>query len=261
VHFFTHLLFSPPHSFVKGAITTMYVAVISQTLGVVAGLVLALCRRSRRLSLRTFAGAYVWLVRGTPLLVQLVLVYDGLSTIGVYSFPNIDLLGLSIPGVVQAGIITLSLNEGAYMAEIMRAAIDSVDRGQAEAAESLGMRRRQAMRHVVLPQAMRIVVPPLGNEFNNMLKITSLLSVIGLQELFLAAQDYNSATFKTFSIFIVVAIYYIIMTTVWSVIQSAIERRLEARGGEIVEFVPLRQRLFGGGNGGIITVQQLRGVR
>jgi polar amino acid transport system permease protein len=147
------------------------------------------------------------------------------------------------------------------MAEIMRAAIDSVDRGQAEAAESLGMRRRQAMRHVVLPQAMRIVVPPLGNEFNNMLKITSLLSVIGLQELFLAAQDYNSATFKTFSIFIVVAIYYIIMTTVWSVIQSAIERRLEARGGEIVEFVPLRQRLFGGGNGGIITVQQLRGVR
>ena len=83
------------------------------------------------------------------------------------------------------------------MAEIMRAAIDSVDKGQAEAAESLGMRRRQAMRHVVLPQAMRVVIPPLGNEFNNMLKVTSLLSVIGLQELFLAAQDYNSATFRT----------------------------------------------------------------
>ena len=93
------------------------------------------------------------------------------------------------------------------------------------------MRRRQAMRHVVLPQAMRVVIPPLGNEFNNMLKVTSLLSVIGLQELFLAAQDYNSATFRTFEIFLVTAIYYIVMTTVWSLIQSAIERRLQARGG------------------------------
>jgi len=259
VHFFVHLLFSPPSSFVKGAITTVYLAVISQTLGVALGLALALCRRSTRMPLRTFAGGYIWLVRGTPLLVQLVLVYDGLSTLGVYSFPNFNLLGLSVPGVVQAGILTLSLNEGAYMAEIMRAAIDSVDRGQAEAAESLGMRRRQAMRHVVLPQAMRIVIPPLGNEFNNMLKITSLLSVIGLQELFLAAQDYNSATFKTFQIFIVTAIYYIVMTTVWALIQSAIERRLEARGGDIVERVPLRARLFGGG--GLIAVEQLRGGR
>jgi polar amino acid transport system permease protein len=145
------------------------------------------------------------------------------------------------------------------MAEIMRAAIDSVDKGQSEAAESLGMRRRQAMRHVVLPQAMRVVIPPLGNEFNNMLKVTSLLSVIGLQELFLAAQDYNSATFKTFEIFLVAAIYYIIMTTVWACIQSVIERRLEARGGEVIERVPLRARLFGGGALG--AAQQLRGAR
>jgi len=260
-HFFTHLLFSPPSSFVKGAITTVYVAVISQTLGVAVGLVLALFRRSKRMSLRTFASGYIWLVRGTPLLVQLVLVYDGLSGLGVYSFPAISVFGISIPSVVQAGILTLSFNEGAYMAEILRAAIDSVDRGQAEAAESLGMRTGQAMRYVVLPQAMRIVIPPLGNEFNNMLKITSLLSVIGLGELFLAAQDYNSATFKTFEIFIVVAIYYIAMTTVWAVIQSAIERRLEARGGEIVEYVPLRRRLFGGGGGGVISVQEMRGVR
>lgn len=121
------------------------------------------------------------------------------------------------------------------------------------------MRTRQAMRHVVLPQAMRIVIPPLGNEFNNMLKITSLLSVIGLGELFLAAQDYNSANFQTFQIFIVVALYYIVMTTVWAIIQSAIERRLEARGGEIIERVPLRARLFGGG--GLMAVEEMRGVR
>ena len=190
---------------------------------------------------------------------QAVIVYDGLSGLGVYSFPDQHVFGVLIPGVIQAGIITLAVNEGAYMAEIMRAAIDSVDRGQSEAAVSLGMRRRQAMRHVVLPQAMRVVIPPLGNEFNNMLKVTSLLSVIGLQELFLAAQDYNSATFRTFEIFLVVAIYYIVMTTVWSIIQSAIERRLASRGGELIDRVTLRERLFGGG--ALAVVGQMRGAR
>jgi polar amino acid transport system permease protein len=257
--FFSHLLVHPPNSFVQGAIRTIYLAVIAQALGVALGLVLALWRRGPHVLLRSFASGYIWIVRGTPLLVQAVIVYDGLATLGIYRFPNLDVLGLSIPGVIQAGIITLSLNEGAYMAEIMRAAIDSVDKGQSEAAESLGMRRRQAMRHVVLPQAMRVVIPPLGNEFNNMLKVTSLLSVIGLQELFLAAQDYNSATFKTFEIFLVAAIYYIIMTTVWACIQSVIERRLKARGGEVIERVPLRARLFGGGALG--AAQQLRGAR
>jgi polar amino acid transport system permease protein len=237
---FWHLLVNPPSSFVTGAIRTVYLAVISQMLGVALGLLLALWRRGPYVVLRIFASGYIWIIRGTPLLVQAVLFYDGISALGLYSFPNIEVLGISIPGVIQAGIITLSLNEGAYMAEIIRAAIDSVDSGQSEAAESLGMRKRQAMRHVVLPQAMRVVIPPLGNEFNNMLKVTSLLSVIGLQELFLAAQDYNSATLQTFTIFIAVAIYYIVMTTVWAVIQSWIERRLEAQGGVVIERVSLR---------------------
>lgn len=256
--FFEQTLFHPPSSFIHGAITTIYVAVISQALGVVLGLVLALWRRSHYLPLRVFAGGYIWLFRGTPLLVQALIIYDGVSAVGLYSFNTLQLGPVSIPGVIQAGIITLSLNEGAYMAEIMRAAIDSVDRGQGEAAESLGMRRWQAMRHVVLPQAMRVVIPPLGNEFNNMLKVTSILSVIGLNELFLAGQDYNSATFRTFEIFTVVAIYYIVMTTVWSIIQSLIERRLASHGGEI-EGVPLRERLFGGGIA--IAAEQLRGAR
>ncbi len=257
--FFEHLLFHPPSTFVQGAIRTIYLAVIAQALGVVLGLVLALMRRSRRLPLRIFASGYIWLIRGTPLLVQAVIIYDGASALGLYSFGPLGIGPVSIPGVVQAGIVTLAINEGAYMAEIMRAAIDSVDKGQAEAAESLGMRRRQAMRHVVLPQAMRVVVPPLGNEFNNMLKVTSLLSVIGLQELFLAAQDYNSTTFRTFEIFLVAAIYYIAMTTVWSFIQSAIERRMQARGGDVMATIPLRQRLFGGGT--MVPGEQLRGAR
>ena len=257
--FFQHLLFHPPSSFLQGAIRTIYLAVISQALGVGLGLLLALARRSRRMPLRVFASGYIWLIRGTPLLVQAVLIYDGVPSIGLYSFPDTHVLGVSLPGAIQAGIIALTLNEGAYMAEIIRAAIDSVDRGQMEAAESLGLKRQQAMRHVVLPQAMRVVIPPLGNEFNNMLKVTSLLSVIGVQELFLAAQDYNSATFKTFQIFIVAAIYYILMTTIWSFIQSAIERRLEAQGGSGIDRVTLRERLFGGG--AIATAGELRGAR
>jgi len=263
VHFdwsyFQHLLFHPPGTFIQGAVRTIYLAVIAQALGVVLGLVLALWRRSRQLPLRVFASGYIWLIRGTPLLVQAVIIYDGSAAMGLYSFHPLSLGVISIPGVVQAGIVTLALNEAAYMAEIMRAAIDSVEKGQTEAAESLGMRRRQAMRHVVLPQAMRVVIPPLGNEFNNMLKVTSLLSVIGLQELFLAAQDLNSATFRTFEIFLVAAIYYIAMTTIWSFIQSAIERRLQARGGDAIANVPLRQRLFGGGL--LAPGDQLRGAR
>jgi polar amino acid transport system permease protein len=245
--FFSHLLFHPPSTFLIGAWRTIYLSVIAQALGVAIGLLLALWRRSRRLPLRSFAGGYIWLVRGTPLLVQAVIIYDGSAALGLYSFGTLTIGPLSVSGVVQAGIVTLAINEGAYMAEIMRAAIESVDRGQAEAAESLGMRHRQVMRHVVLPQAMRVVIPPLGNEFNNMLKVTSLLSVIGLQELFLAAQDYNSTTFRTFEIFLVTAIYYIVMTTIWGFIQSAIERRLQARGGDLVAAVPLRKRLFGSG--------------
>ncbi|HCU91641.1 MAG TPA: amino acid ABC transporter permease [Actinobacteria bacterium] len=257
--FFQQLLFHPPSTFLQGAARTVYLAVIAQALGVVLGLLLALWRRSRRLPLRVFASGYIWLIRGTPLLVQAVIIYDGSAALGLYSFHTLSIGVISVPGVIQAGIVTLAINEAAYMAEIMRAAIDSVDKGQTEAAESVGMRRRQAMRHVVLPQAMRVVIPPLGNEFNNMLKVTSLLSVIGLQELFLAAQDYNSTTFRTFEIFLVAAIYYVAMTTIWSFIQSAIERRLQAKGGDIVANVPLRQRLFGGG--ALIPGEQLRGAR
>lgn len=257
--FFQQLLFHPPSTFLQGAARTVYLAVIAQALGVVLGLLLALWRRSRHLPLRVFASGYIWLIRGTPLLVQAVIIYDGSAALGLYSFHTLSIGVISVPGVIQAGIVTLAINEAAYMAEIMRAAIDSVDKGQTEAAESVGMRRRQAMRHVVLPQAMRVVIPPLGNEFNNMLKVTSLLSVIGLQELFLAAQDYNSTTFRTFEIFLVAAIYYVAMTTIWSFIQSAIERRLQAKGGDIVANVPLRQRLFGGG--ALIPGEQLRGAR
>jgi polar amino acid transport system permease protein len=140
--------------------------------------------------------------------------------------------------------VALAINEGAYMSEIVRAGILSVDPGQTEAAKSLGMTYRLTMSRIVLPQALRVIVPPLGNEFNNMLKTTSLMSVIAVEELFRVAQAANSATFKSFEAFFGVALYYLALTTIWSAIQSRIERRLGA-GTLRVEQPGLWSRLLG----------------
>ncbi|MHC5908848.1 amino acid ABC transporter permease [Streptomyces sp. S6] len=244
--FFWHYLISPSDVFLEGLWRTVYISVVAQLLGVLLGFALALAQRSRFAPVRRGSGTYVWLVRGTPLLVQLVLVYNGLAAAGVYRFGDLQVGGLVLLGVVQAAILTLSLNEAAYMAEIFRAALDAIDPGQAEAAQALGMTPATTMRVVLLPQALRIIVPPLGNEFNLMMKSTSVLSVIGLQEMFLTAQSVNSATFKTFEIFLVVACYYLALTTVWSFVQRFIERRL-AGPGPVVETPSLRERLTGGG--------------
>lgn len=244
--FFWHQLISPSGAFLEGLWRTVYISVVAQLLGVVLGLVIALAQRSRFGALRRVGRTYVWLVRGTPLLVQLVLVYNGLAATGLYRFTDLDLGGFVLLGVVQAAIITLAANEAAYMAEIFRAALDAIDPGQTEAAQALGMTPALTMRVVLLPQALRIVVPPLGNEFNLMMKSTSLLSVIGLQEMFLTAQSINSATFKTFEIFLVVACYYLALTTVWSFVQRFIERKF-ADPGLTVARPSLRERFVGGG--------------
>jgi len=255
---FRDLVIHPSHPWLVGLWTTVYVSVLAQAIGVGLGLVVELVRRSRRAPLRVAAGFYVWLLRGTPLLVQLVLVFNGLAALGVFRFKDISALGLTLPGVIQAGILTLAVNESAYMAEIIRASINSVDSGQMEAAESLGLTRGRAMRFVVLPQAVRIMIPPLGNEFNNMMKVTSLLSVIGVEELFLNAQELNSTTFRTFEIFLAAAVYYLALTTIWGFIQSWIERRLAARSGE-VRTGGIGRRLFGSGAG--LEIGAARGAR
>jgi len=246
--FFWHYLFSPSGVFLDGLWRTVYISVIAQLLGVLLGFAVALAQRSRFAPLRWGGRTYVWLIRGTPLLVQLVLVYNGLAAAGVYRFADLQVGGLVFLGVVQAAILTLAVNEAAYMAEIFRAALDAIDPGQAEAAQALGMTPAMTMRVVLLPQAIRIIVPPLGNEFNLMMKSTSLLSVIGLQEMFLTAQSINSATFKTFEIFLVVACYYLALTTVWSFVQRFIERRL-ADPGQVIAAPSLRERFAGGGLG------------
>lgn len=251
--FFWQSLFHPSGVFLAGLWRTVYISVIAQFLGVLIGLGLAQMKRSKRTWVRTIPSFYIWIIRGTPLLVQLIIAYNGLAALGLYQFNDISLAGVTIPGVIQAAIVTLAINESAYMAEIIRAGIDSVPRGQMEAALAGGMTSRQAMRWIVLPQALRVIIPPLGNDFNSMMKTTSVLSVIGVSELFLNAQEVSSTTFHTFEIFIAAALYYLLLTTVWSVIQSWIESRLNASTG-LVRAPSVWARLFGGGRGTVTTL-------
>jgi polar amino acid transport system permease protein len=234
-HFFWSRIFHADHAFTRALWATIYISVIAQALGVVLGLVAALARMSRIWPLRALSGAYVLIFRGTPLLVQIFFFYFGLR------LPNILHFGVfNLKQEILAGILALSINEGAYMREIIRAGIDSIDRGQMEAAKSLGMRQSLAMRRIILPQAARVIVPPLGNEFNSMMKNTSLVYTIGVYELFADAEQGYSQSFNA-DFFIAVAFWYLVLTTVWTLIQTMIERRLAAseRGDELT----LRERL------------------
>ncbi|MGH2934413.1 MAG: amino acid ABC transporter permease, partial [Gaiellaceae bacterium] len=238
----------PDHAFFRALYTTVYMAVIAQFMGVVLGLVAALMRSSRLAPLRWLSGLYIWIFRGTPLLVQIFFIYYGTNELfGVNLIPNTLHLGLfSLDGAVLAGILALGINEGAYMREIIRAGIDSIDKGQMEAAKSLGMRYGLAMRRVVLPQAARVIVPPLGNEFNNMLKTTSLVFTIGVYEMFADAEIGYSNSFLPAEYFLGVAFWYLVLTTVWAFIQAAIERKLAA--SERGEELSFRERLVAAWN-------------
>src|SRR5579884_3289385 len=213
-----HFLFQDPNLyFLRAGWLTLWVSVVAQAVGVILGLFLALMRMSRFRFLSAPAGAYIWFFRGSPLLVQVLLLWDGLPRL----FPGLLL------SAYACVLVAFSLNEGAYMAEIIRAGITSVDPGQMEAAKSLGMRYTLAMRRIILPQAARVIVPPLGNEFNNMLKTTSLALVIGLAELTYTAQTNGSQSFTYFELLIVATFYYLVMTTLWGYVQNWIENRLD----------------------------------
>jgi polar amino acid transport system permease protein len=242
--FFAAALFTPSAPFLQGLVLTIVISVVAMVLATLLGLVVALMRRSHFGVLRWGAGGYIWVIRGTPLLVQLVLIYTGLAAVGLYQFRDVALFGLSVKAAVQAAIIGLMINESAYIAEIVRAGIDSVPKGQFEAAASLGMKPGKVMRWIIVPQALRVMVPPLGNSFNGMMKTTSVLSVIGVSEMFLVTQSISSYTFHTFEIFIVAALYYLALTTVWTFIQAGIENRLTRQLG-IEQRIRMTQRLLG----------------
>src|SRR2546423_3227553 len=242
-HIFWQRIFHPDHVFWSALWRTVYIAVLAQFFGVLLGLLSALMRMSKFWPFKVLGGLYVLLVRGTPVIVQIFFIYFGANLfLGFDLFPRTVTFGFfSLSGAIVAGIVALAINEGAYMSEIVRAGIESVDRGQMEAARSLGMPYRLGMRRIVLPQAARVIVPPLGNEFNNMLKTTSLLAFIGVTELFQDAEIHYSQTFKPVEYFTAVAFWYLVLTTIWSLIQARIERRLAA--SERGEELSMRERL------------------
>jgi polar amino acid transport system permease protein len=215
----------------NGIIVTILASIIAQFLGLIFGLFAALGKMSKFPLFRWLAEAYIWYFRGTPLLVQMVLLFFGLGVTHIYDFPAIHIGVITISGAIQAGTLALAINEGAYMAEIVRAGIEAIDAGQFEAAKSLGMTYGTAMRRIILPQAAKVIIPPLGNEFNNMMKTTSLMEVISANELFYGFNQVNATLFKPFELFIAASIYYLEMTTVWSFIQARIEASLGERKG------------------------------
>lgn len=206
-------LFSP--YMLAGAWTTVWLTCASMAIGVVLGFAACLMKMAKNPIPRAIAGFYIWLWRGTPLLVQLVIIYTGLPQFGIRL------------GVIESALLGFGLNEGAYFAELVRAGITSIGDGQRDAARALGLSRWRTMRSVVLPQAARVIMPPLGNQFNGMLKTSSLASVISLGELLRHAQQMAQVEFRVLEAYGVAAIYYVAMTTAWGRVQAMIERRFD----------------------------------
>jgi polar amino acid transport system permease protein len=213
-----------------GLVVTLELTAASMVIGIVLGVALAVMRLSPNPLVSSASWLYIWFFRGTPVFVQILFwfnipaLYPNFS-VGIPfgpQFAHVNLTSLITPFV--AGMLALGLNEGAYMSEIVRAGIISVDEGQTEAAQSLGMTRLLTMRRIVLPQAMRVIVPPTGNETIGMLKTSSLVSAIAVTELLYSAQIIYARTYQTIQLLIVASIWYLIVTTVLSVGQYYLER-------------------------------------
>ena len=202
----------------------------SMIIGLALGLILALMRTAKNRVLNVTAGLYIWLFRGTPLLVQLLLWFNlallfPTLSIGIPFGPTFFSVPTNIAiSALTAALLALGLNEGAYMAEIFRAGFQSVDQGQREAARTLGMSHGLTMRIIVLPQSMRVIVPPTGNEVISMLKTTSLVYVISGNELLTRAQQIYAVNFEVIALLIVASFWYLVLTTIASVIQYYIEQ-------------------------------------
>jgi polar amino acid transport system permease protein len=248
-----HYLFNS--SILHGVVVTIRLTALSMVIGIVLGVLLAVMRLSPNWLVSGASWFYIWFFRGTPLLVQ-ILFWNNIGALYKTIVLGVPFGG---PGIIHANpntliptsvavVLALGLNEGAYMAEIVRAGIISVNEGQTEAAQSLGFGRLQVMRLIVLPQAIRVIVPPTGNEVISMLKNTSLASVVAYTELLYSVQLIYSANYKTIPLLIVSAIWYLIMTSVLYVGQYFIERRY-GRGFTRAERETLRARWlsFGGG--------------
>ncbi len=198
----------------QGSILTLILTVLSIVFGSIIGVVVAMTKLSGNKIIYSIGNFYTWVFRGTPLLLQLFVFYYGFPAV------NIELTAF------QAAVIGLSLNAGAYMAEIIRGGILAIDKGQFEASKALGFTYSQTMKQIVLPQAFRVVIPPVGNQFISMIKDTSLVSSLTLAELLRNAQDLGSSSGNPWPPYIVAAILYLLMTTVFTSIFGVVEKKL-----------------------------------
>ncbi|MGB3812562.1 MAG: amino acid ABC transporter permease [Shinella sp.] len=213
-----------------GLFTTLMLTAISMTLALLLGIVVAVAAASRNPVLSSVARGYIWIFRAIPLLVQIIFWYNLAALYPKLGFgipflpPIVEFDTNSVITAVSAAIIAMSLNEGAYMAEIVRSGLNSVDSGQREAARALGMSSWDSFRRIVMPQAMRVIIPPTGNETLSMLKYTSLVSVIALPDLLYSTQLISSRNFEVIPMLLVASLWYLIVSTILMIIQSGIER-------------------------------------
>jgi polar amino acid transport system permease protein len=227
-------LFDP--AILQGALRTVELTAVAMVMGVLIGIGLALMGQSSHPGLRGLSGAYIWLFRGTPVLLQILLWFNislvfptiaigvPLTSVDIFNEPSNVLI---TPFVAAA--LGLGLNEGAYMAEIVRSGLLSVDRGEVDAGRALGLAPSRLFRRVTLPQAMRIIVPPTGNQLIGMLKTSALTSVIGFGELLLVSERIYGENLRVMELLAVASVWYLVMTTILTLLQRPLERRL-ARG-------------------------------
>lgn len=207
--------------FFKGALLTLVLSLVTVLLGSLIGFLATLLRRSRCKILPRIAKLYVQVIRGTPILIQLMLIRYGLPEIGIH-IPNL----FGIDAKIIACILALAINSGAYVCEIFRSGLDSVDKGQVEAARSLGLSSKQAMKFVIFPQAIKTILPALGNEYITMIKESSIISYFGVFDLTYTQTIVKSLTYRTFEPLIMIAIFYFVLTTLLTTILGYFERRM-----------------------------------
>ena len=214
----------------EGIVNTMVMAVLAMALGIVLGVVVAIMRLSPNPVLKSVAAGYTWLFRGTPLILQLLLWFNlalVFPTIGIPGLWSVRAVDVMTPFL--SALLGLGINQGAYTSEVMRAGMLSVDAGQYEAAQAIGMGRLHALRRIILPQAMRVVIPPLGNEFIGMVKATSLASVIQYPEVLHNAENIYYANSRVIELLIVAGFWYLLVVSILTPLQMLLERRF-ARG-------------------------------
>ena len=219
--------------YVRGAMMTLLLTICSLFFGILVGLVIALVQEGGTRIGRIATLTYLWLFRGTPVLFQIIFVYNVLPSFGI-----------RLSAFVSA-VLALSLNEGAYMAEILRSGLQAVRKGQRVAGLALGMTGAQVMRHVVIPQAARIVLPPIGNQMIGMLKLSALVSVVAVEELLLVSNQIASANFRYFEALTAAGIWYLALTTAFMALQMLLERSLDPRRRQKTRPMSLTERLLG----------------